>query len=323
MGVRWVSSRLARRCRGSRIRGCCAAAAAMSTTSCCRAWPSATCCARRMPMRASASIDTTQAKAAPGVLAVLTGADWKALRLGRPAGARRAEAPRRPADVSRRRYPALVQDRVRWVGDYVAFVVAETLRTGDRRRRADRGRLRAAAGGHLDRRRGGARRAARVGRLPGQHLLRSPRGRQGGDRRGLRARRPRRQHRFVINRVTAVTMEPRGCIGDYDPADGRYTLYTQLQRAARLPLGPRASVLKVPESKVRVIAGDIGGSFGMKSAIFNEVAAGAARLEAHRPAGEMDRARARRPFSATRRRATTSPTPSLRSTRTARSSACG
>src|SRR5207302_1231961 len=38
------------------------------------------------------------------------------------------------------------------------------------------------------------------------------------------------RHRFVINRVTAATMEPRGSIGDYNAADGRYTVYTTLQR---------------------------------------------------------------------------------------------
>src|SRR5262249_54791301 len=80
------------------------------------------------------------------------------------------------------------------------------------------------------------------------------------------------KHRFVINRVTAATMEPRGSIGDYNPADGRYTIYTTLQRAHayRQDLAPH--LLKVPASKVRVIAGDIGGSFGMKSAVYNEVA---------------------------------------------------
>ena len=79
------------------------------------------------------------------------------------------------------------------------------------------------------------------------------------------------KHRFVINRVTAATMEPRGCIGDYNPTDGRYTIYTTLQRAHpyRAELAP---ILKVPESKIRVVAGDIGGSFGMKSAVYNEVA---------------------------------------------------
>ena len=67
-----------------------------------------------------------------------------------------------------------------------------------------------------------------------------------------------RQH-FVINRVTTATMEPRGSIGDYNPADGRYTVYTTLQRAH--PFRAELSgVLKVPEAKIRVIAADIGGA---------------------------------------------------------------
>ncbi len=66
-------------------------------------------------------------------------------------------------------------------------------------------------------------------------------------------------------------MEPRGAIGDYNQADGRYTIYTTLQRthAYRADL---AQIINVPESRIRVVAGDIGGSFGMKSAIYNEVA---------------------------------------------------
>jgi carbon-monoxide dehydrogenase large subunit len=80
------------------------------------------------------------------------------------------------------------------------------------------------------------------------------------------------KHRFVINRVTAMTMEPRGSIGEYNPADGRYTVHTTLQRAHPFRAELSQHVLKVPENKIRVIAGDIGGSFGMKSAVYNEVA---------------------------------------------------
>jgi carbon-monoxide dehydrogenase large subunit len=71
------------------------------------------------------SIDTTAAKAAPGVLAVLTGADWEASGwrdLPSASGNRRRDG----SPAHRPRYPALVKDRVRWVGDYVAFVIAET-----------------------------------------------------------------------------------------------------------------------------------------------------------------------------------------------------
>ena len=68
------------------------------------------------------SIDVSRAKAAPGVLVVLTGADWKASGWGDlpvPGGLKR-----RDTSVFRPPYPALVTDRVRFVGDYVAFVVA-------------------------------------------------------------------------------------------------------------------------------------------------------------------------------------------------------
>src|SRR3984893_19542727 len=71
------------------------------------------------------SIDVAAAKAAPGVLAVLTGADWRASGWGDlpvPGGLKR----RGGSPMYRPRYRALVSDRVRWVGDYVAFVVAET-----------------------------------------------------------------------------------------------------------------------------------------------------------------------------------------------------
>src|SRR6202049_3877219 len=71
------------------------------------------------------SIDVTAATAAPGVLAVLTGADWEASGWGDlpvPGGMKRRDG----GPMYRPRYPALVRERVRWVGDYVAFVVAET-----------------------------------------------------------------------------------------------------------------------------------------------------------------------------------------------------
>src|SRR6202158_3171844 len=72
------------------------------------------------------SIDTAAAKAAPGALLVLTGADWAASGwndLPTPGNLKRGAA----APAGKIRFPALTSDKVRWVGDYVAFVVAETL----------------------------------------------------------------------------------------------------------------------------------------------------------------------------------------------------
>jgi aerobic carbon-monoxide dehydrogenase large subunit len=215
------------------------------------------------------SIDTGKAKAAPGVLAVLTGADWQASGWGDlpvPDGLKR-----RDGSVFRPPYPALTLDRVRWVGDYVAFVVAETYVQA-----LDAAELIAIDYEPLPAVVSTAEAAADG--IPGVwdgcpdnigfvQLF--------GDKAATEAAFAKAdrvvKHRFVINRVTAASMEPRGCLGDYNAAEGRYTIYTTLQRVHpfRAELAP---ILKVPESRIRVVAGDIGGSFGMKSAVYNEVA---------------------------------------------------
>ena len=108
------------------------------------------------------SIDVSAAKAAPGVLAVLTAADFKAAGwddLPVPGNLKR----RGGAPMFKPRYPILADGVVRWVGDPVAFVVAETIAQALGRARTDRGRLRGAAGGHLYRRGGEARERRRSG----------------------------------------------------------------------------------------------------------------------------------------------------------------
>src|SRR5438552_18570134 len=72
------------------------------------------------------SIDVTAAMAAPGVLTVLTGADVDAAGHGDlpvPGGLKRRDG----VPMYKLRYPILAEDRVRWVGDSIAFVVAETV----------------------------------------------------------------------------------------------------------------------------------------------------------------------------------------------------
>jgi aerobic carbon-monoxide dehydrogenase large subunit len=216
------------------------------------------------------SIDVTAARAAPGVLAVLTGADWRACGWGDlpvPGGLKRRDG----SPMYRPRYPALASDRVRWVGDYVAFVVAETWAQA-----VDAAELIAVDYEPLSAVASTAQAAAdgapRVfDDCPNNICFVHLEGDKAAtDAAFARAAHVVRQH-FVINRVTAVTMEPRGSIGDYNAADGRYTVYTTLQRAHPFR-AELASVLKVPEAKIRVVAGDIGGSFGMKSAVYNEVA---------------------------------------------------
>ncbi len=215
-------------------------------------------------------VEVARATAAPGVLAVLTGADWQQLGWGDlpvPDGMKR----RGGGPMYRPRFPALVADRVRWVGDYVAFVVAET-----KHQAADAAELIEVDYEPLP---GIVSTAGATGpdaprvwedcpdNICFVHLV--------GDKTAVEAAFARADHvvkrRMVINRVTAAAMEPRGSIGDFNPTDGRYTIYTTLQRthSYRAEL---AQIMRVPESRVRVVAGDIGGSFGMKSAIYNEVA---------------------------------------------------
>jgi carbon-monoxide dehydrogenase large subunit len=216
------------------------------------------------------AIDVRAAQQMPGVLAVLTGADWKASGWGDlPA----AGGMKRPGGLAsyKPRFPALVEDRVRWVGDYVAFVVAETKNQAmDAAERIEveyeplpaivstEGAL--AAG------------APRVWEDCPDNICFVHEVGDNATTEGALARADRVvKRRLVINRVTAATMEPRGAIGDFNPAEDRYTCYTVLQRthAYRSEL---AQIIGVPEARVRVVAGDIGGSFGMKSAIYNEVA---------------------------------------------------
>jgi carbon-monoxide dehydrogenase large subunit len=217
------------------------------------------------------SIDASAAKAAPGVLAVLTGADWEASGWGdlpTAFGNKRRDG----SPAYRPRYPALVKDRVRWVGDYVAFVVAESAHQA-----ADAAELIGvdyeplpAAVSTADAVEPGAPRVWDdcPDNISFVYLE--------GDKAATDAVFNRAahviRHRFVVNRVTAATMEPRGCIGDYNPAADHYTIYTTLQRTHAYRAELARQILKVPESKVRVVAGDIGGSFGMKSAIYPEVA---------------------------------------------------
>ena len=217
------------------------------------------------------AIDTSAAKAAPGVLAVLTGWDWQASGFGDlpvPGGFKRRDG----SPIYRPPYPALVKDRVRWVGDYVAFVVAETLTQAQdavELVEVDYEPLPAvvstAAATPLD--------APRVwDDCENNICFVMLQGDKAATDSAFASAAHVVKHRFVINRVTAMTMEPRGSIGEYNPADGRYTVHTTLQRAHPFRAELSEHVLKVPENKIRVIAGDIGGSFGMKSAVYNEVA---------------------------------------------------
>src|SRR6202045_772453 len=216
------------------------------------------------------AIDVSKARAAPGVVAVLTGGDWQAAGFGDlpvPGGLKRRDG----SPLYRPPFPALVKDRVRWVGDYVALVVAETSHQA-----MDAAELIAvdyeplpAITSAVDAIAPGA--PLVFDDCPGNICFVQLEGDKAATDLAFARADHVIKHRLVINRVTAASMEPRGSIGVYQPSERRYTIYTTLQRAHTFREELARNVLRVPENKVRVVAGDIGGSFGMKSAVYNEV----------------------------------------------------
>ena len=71
--------------------------------------------------------------------------------------------------------------------------------------------------------------------------------------------------RLENNRVTANSLKPRAAIGSYDSTDEGYTLHTSSQNPHGVRSLAARHVLHVPETKIRVIAPDVGGGFGLKS----------------------------------------------------------
>ncbi|WP_428659869.1 xanthine dehydrogenase family protein molybdopterin-binding subunit [Reyranella sp.] len=209
------------------------------------------------------SINVEAAKAAPGVLAAYTGHDVKADGLGMP----KANMPRKRPDgkpMFAPQRPPLVTDRVRYVGDPMVMVIAETLAQ--------------------------AKDAAELVEIdyeplpsvtltedtvkPGAPVVwdecldnisnNVERGKKADTEEAIRTAAKVVKRRYVITRVHAQYMEPRGTLGTYDPGEDRLTLYADVQYPHRVRNMLAQSVFKVPESKMRVIAQDVGGGFGTK-----------------------------------------------------------
>ncbi len=209
------------------------------------------------------SVDTSAAEAAPGVIAVYTGKDYAADGLGMP----KAAMPRKKADGSPMfapQRPALVIDRARYVGDPVAMVIAQSLAQAK-----DAAELVEVDYEPLPSVTSTAE-AARPGspRLWDENPDNISHLHERGDKKATEAAfaRARRivKRRYVITRVHAQYMEPRGAIGTYDPGEDRFTLYADVNYPHRVRNMLANQVFKVPESKVRVVCQDVGGGFGAK-----------------------------------------------------------
>jgi carbon-monoxide dehydrogenase large subunit len=209
------------------------------------------------------AIDAAAAVAAPGVLAVYTGADYRRDGLAMP----KAAMPRKRADGSPAfapQRPALVVDRVRYVGDPLAMVIAERLDQAK-----DAAELVAVDYEPLPAVTSVAEAArADAPLLWDENPDNISHTYERGDRRATEAAFARAarivKRRYVVSRVHAQYMEPRGAIGVYDAAEDRYTLYADVNYPHRVRNMLAGMVFRVPESQVRVIVRDVGGGFGAK-----------------------------------------------------------
>ncbi len=220
-------------------------------------------------------IDTAPALAVPGVIAVLTAAD-----LARE-GARDINAITPVpggADMVIVPHPALCADMVRHAGDPVALVVAETAAAA--RDGAE------AVAVEYDARDPVADLARAV--EPGAPLIwpEAP-GNIAVDWHGFTAPDPAARAqldeafataahvarvRLVNQRIVMAPMEPRGALAGFDPGSGRYTLHCATQSAIVLR-HHLAGSLAVTSDRVRVVTGDVGGAFGMRTTSYPEYAA--------------------------------------------------
>jgi len=220
----------------------------------------------REPHGVIRSIDTAAAKAMPGVLAIYTSSDLKGY------GPLKCNLPLKSRDGSPIRYtprPALAADKVRFVGDPVACVVAETVVQAKDAAEAVTINIEplpvvlkpadAVKPGAplvfdavpnniaLDYHFGDAGKVAEAF-AKAKHVTRLETSNQ----------------RMVVN-----AMEPRSAIGEYDAAGNKWTLYSSSQGVHGMK-STLMDVLGAPADKVRVVTGQVGGSFGMKAAVYPE-----------------------------------------------------
>ncbi|TMV84755.1 xanthine dehydrogenase family protein molybdopterin-binding subunit [Thioclava sp. BHET1] len=208
------------------------------------------------------AVEVSEAEAMPGVLRIFTGADFAAVG-GVPCGWQITDKHGKP--MLEPKHPVLAQDKVRYVGDAIAVVVAETLEQARDAAEAVVVEIEelpavldmkaAVSGGPL------------VHEDLGSNLCYDW-GFIEDNKPAVDAAFAAADHvttlELVNNRLVPNAMEPRVAVGDYDAAMDHHTLYTTSQNPHVIRLLMGAFVLGIPEHKLRVVAPDVGGGFGSK-----------------------------------------------------------
>jgi carbon-monoxide dehydrogenase large subunit len=213
------------------------------------------------------SVKTDKAKKAPGVIAVYTGAELAAAKVGGlPCGWLITDVKGQP--MKEPPFPALAQGKVRHVGERVAVVIAESAaqaRDAAELVEVDYQPLPAVAN------------AAKARSGPAIHEI-APDNTcyvwALGDKSAVDAAFAKAAHvtklEFVNNRLVPNAIEPRAVNAVYSRADDSTTLYVANQNPHVERLLMTAFVLGLPENKVRVVAPDVGGGFGSKIYLYAE-----------------------------------------------------
>lgn len=215
------------------------------------------------------SIDVSEALASPGVLGVYTGADLAADKIGGLICGWMIHS-KDGSPMKAGAHPALAQGKVRYVGDHVAVVIAETL---DQAKDAaaliqvDYGELPAVVDVATAQ---AAGKAQIHDEAPGNTVYQWHLGDKGAVDAAFSSAAHVTKLDITNNRLVPNAMEPRAAIGDYDAGQDQFTLYTTSQNphVARLVLSAFIGI--APEHKLRVIAPDVGGGFGSKIFIYAE-----------------------------------------------------
>ena len=213
------------------------------------------------------SIDIKVALAAPGVIGIFDGKDVAGDSInGLPCGWLITDTSGQP--MKEPVHPILAQGKVRYVGDHVAMVVAETLEQA--RNAAELVHVNYDVLPAVVDVRDAAKATALHEVAPDNHCYKWA----IGDKTQVDAAFAKAAHitklDLINNRLVPNPMEPRAAIGSYSRANDEYTLYVSNQNPHVERLLMTAFVMGLPEHKVRVIAPDVGGGFGAKIYLYAE-----------------------------------------------------
>ncbi len=217
------------------------------------------------------AIRSDAALAMPGVLAVLTGEDLRADGVGGlpcawPVTGKGGAPTKEPT------HPPLAQDKVRHVGDPVAFIIAESLLQARNAAEAVEVDYEAlpAVGGVLEAIKPGA--PAVFEDIPDNVCVDWELGDKAATDAAFQGAAHVARISLVNNRLVGNPMEPRAAIGEYDSSREHYTLWTTSQFPHIVKLLMGNFVLGIAQHKLRVVSPDVGGGFGVKQFHYAEEA---------------------------------------------------